>query len=413
MVVDDRPVNLDLLENMLSDDGYEIRPFLKGKMALNSALVDPPDLILLDIMMPEMDGYEVCQELKRIETTRDIPVIFVSAKSVTFDKVKAFNCGGVDYITKPFQLEEVLARVRTHLTLRRVQLEIEDKNRELQYTLKELKSTQSHLIQSEKMASIGVLAAGIAHELNNPINFVSISTKGLKKKLKPVIELLQQFDRGSVTKDDLETINQLIATIDVSPRLQAINELTTNIETGSDRAVEIVSGLRSFSRLDSSKKEKIDIHKTLESALIILQNQFRHRITIQREYGDIPQVLGFPGKLVQVFMNIFKNAIDAIDSRNEESNRKTITIRTTIRKTENGPYINIDIADTGPGISDEIKGQLFDPFYTTKEVGKGIGLGLSIALGIVESHQGKIELTSKKGEGSTFSVLLPIQDKAV
>ena len=409
LVVDDISANLDLLENVLSKQGYEVRPFPSGDMALKSAQADPPDLILLDVMMPGLDGFEVCQKLKAISETRDIPVIFISAKSVTIDKVKAFNLGGVDYVTKPFQLDEVLARVKTHLSLRKYQLESENQNVALQQALDKLKAAQSQLIQSEKMASIGVLAAGVAHEINNPINFISISTKGLKKKMKPVIDLLQKFEDAEIALEQFEEIHQVIANLDLSSRLKAIEELTTNIETGADRAVEIVSGLRSFSRLDSSKKELTDIHKTLESALIILRNQIKGEITIKKEHEDIPEIMAFPGKLAQVFMNIIKNAIDAIYSCHEKDCEKTITVRTGIDKVDDISYATVSISDTGPGIPEEIKSRIFDPFYSTKEVGKGTGLGLSIVLGIIESHQGRIEVDSSEGTGAMFTVYLPLE----
>jgi signal transduction histidine kinase len=408
MVIDDNPVNLNLLKEILSQKGYVVRPFPKGDIAVMSAQTNPPGLILLDIMMPDLDGYEVCQMLKSNEATYGIPVIFISAKTVTIDKIKAFNVGGVDYITKPFQVEEVLARVKTHLTLRRYQLESDKKNEELQNMLSKLKFAQSQLIQSEKMASIGILAAGIAHELNNPINFISISTKGLKKKFSPIIELLQQLDGSEKTFEQFEEMGQAVANLDLSSRLQAINELTTNIETGADRSVEIVNGLRSFSRLDKSTKEKTNIHKSLEAALIILKSQTKGVIAIVKDFEELPGMMAFPGKLTQVFMNIIKNGIDAINACTDNDRDKVITIKTRATNSDNSKYACIQISDSGHGISEEAEGRLFDPFFTTKEVGKGTGLGLSIALGIIEDHQGRIEVSDQKGNGTRFTVFLPL-----
>ncbi len=408
-VVDDVETNLDLLNRILDERGYGVHPYSSGSSALEGIINNPPDLVLLDIMMPGMDGYEVCEKLKAKKRIQDIPVIFISAKAVTLDIVKAFNHGAVDYITKPFHAEEVLARVKTHLSLRQFQVEIEEKNRKLQSTLDELQSTQSQLIHTEKMSSIGVLVAGIAHELNNPINFVSTSSKGLKKKLKPVIELLQYFVGDDLVDQGFAAMYNRIADLELPSRLQAIDELINNIETGSERTVEVVNGLRSFSRLDSDRKEETDIHRSLESALVILQNQTKNRITIQRQYGDIPAIWGFPGRLAQVFLNILKNAIDAIDQKGGEAVGE-ITIETKPVGAEGRKQIKVSISDTGPGMGRTASGKLFDPFYTTKEVGKGTGLGLSIALGIIESHGGTIKVDQTSEKGTTFAVLLPMNE---
>jgi two-component system, NtrC family, sensor kinase len=203
LVVDDTSENLQLLVGILSEKGYEVRPVPRGKLALSGARILPPDLILLDIMMPEMDGYEVCKELKADERTKDIPVIFISALSDVLDKVKAFGVGGVDYITKPFQEEEVLARVSTHLANKRLQKSLQDKNEELAKTneelantLQQLKTTQDELIQSEKMAALGQLVAGVAHEVNTPLGAIRSSVTNIAEFLKEDLEELPEFFQG-------------------------------------------------------------------------------------------------------------------------------------------------------------------------------------------------------------------------
>ena len=168
LVVDDTPENLRLLAGILSEKGYQVRPVPNGKLALSAAQKIPPDLVLLDIMMPEMDGYQVCQQLKASEITKDIPVIFISAINDVLDKVKAFAVGGVDFITKPFQVEEVLARIETHLKICSLQHSLQEKNQDLATAILQLQTTQEHLIQSEKIAALGQLIAGIAHEINTP-----------------------------------------------------------------------------------------------------------------------------------------------------------------------------------------------------------------------------------------------------
>jgi len=196
LIVDDTPANLQLLTSMLVEQGYQIFSAISGKVALNVVQKSLPDLILLDINMPGMNGYEVCEQLKANEKTRDIPVIFVSALSETLDKVKAFFVGGVDYVTKPFQAEEVLARVKTHLQLHQLQQQLTAQNEELHNTLEELQTTQQELIQSEKMAALGQLIAGVAHEINTPLGAISSSVNSIKTLLSQTLTLLPEFFRS-------------------------------------------------------------------------------------------------------------------------------------------------------------------------------------------------------------------------
>jgi len=193
LVVDDTPANLRLLAGILNGNGYKVRPVPNGELALSAAKGMPPDLILLDIMMPEMNGYEVCEKIKADERTRDIPVIFISAINDVLDKVKAFAVGGVDYITKPFQMEEVLVRVETHLAMCHLQKKLQEKNNELTVTLDELPATQHQLIQSEKMAALGQLIAGIAHEINTPLGAIRSSIGNITNFLDNNLESLPVF----------------------------------------------------------------------------------------------------------------------------------------------------------------------------------------------------------------------------
>ncbi len=418
MIVDDKPANLKLLEKMLSEKGYQVRPFPKSPMALSSALNDPPDLILLDINMPEMDGFEVCRKLKEDNITKDIPVIFISALTETLDKIKAFEVGGVDYVTKPFQFEEVYARVKTHLNLKRVQQIVEEKNQLLEKTLSDLKSTQKQLVNSEKMAALGVLTAGIAHKINNPVNFIKTSSAALEQDIKDIEKLLEFYKNSCIkctnselTNKHLETIKQ---EIDFELLVQELPELINNIKEGVNRTQEIVLSLRLYSRMDDLDFKQIDIHSLIDSSLVILKNRHHKLIEIVKEYGTLPQIYGNPGKLIQVFTNIISNAIDALQSMtggtfgtlNQVSKR--VLIHTSIKVVDNLEYINITIKDNGPGISPEHLDKIFDPFFTTKDVGKGSGLGLSISIGIIKEHNGIIEVQSNPQAGTIFSVLLPI-----
>jgi len=411
LIVDDKPANLDVLSEMLRQYGHKVRPATSGKLALRAAKKQPPDLILLDIRMPTMDGYQVCRLLKADPDLKGIPVIFISALSQAFDKVAAFNCGGVDYISKPFQVGEVVARVETHLQLRRYQTELEEQNERLQRTLDELKAAQARIVQSEKMASLGVLTAGIAHEINNPVNYITSGIAGLRSLLDDLMELVDRYSAldGKNAEDGLKEIDRFKDEIQFDEVRRGLFAVLDNIHTGSQRTAEIVKSLRTFARLDEDEEKLADIHQNIDSTLIMLRNEYRDVIAVRKDYGDLPPILCCPGKLNQVFMNIFANAIDAIKSKQTLAAHEEIVVKTAVVQRDGDPFVEIEIRDTGVGIPDEIRDRIFEPFFTSKDVGKGNGLGLSICLGIVNSHGGAIEVDRNDPNGSAFRIYLPLR----
>ena len=409
MIVDDRPANLRLLGKMLTEQGYRVRAFPNGKRALKSALNDPPDLILLDINMPEMNGYEVCKRLKQEEHTQDLPVIFISALAETMDKIKAFQLGGVDYITKPFQIEEVDARISLHLALKRTKAALEEKNQKLEKALNDLKITQRQLVQSEKMAALGVLVAGIAHEINNPINFIKTSILGLSQDIKDLEKLLSINETCVDTCRDgskIKRVQTVKHNIDYPTLKTEIPQLIENIQHGVKRTEDIINSLRSYSRMDRVMTEETDLLKLIEMALIILRNRYKNRITIVKNFKPLPRLWVHPGKLTQVLINIISNAIDAIETKTYPE-KGTITITTSRKIRDNISYAVITINDNGVGISEQVIAKIFDPFFTTKGTGDGTGLGLSISIGIIKEHQGMIDVSTVKGNCTTFSIFLP------
>ncbi|HIG31769.1 MAG TPA: response regulator [Verrucomicrobiales bacterium] len=410
IIVDDTPANLTLLGEMLREKGFKVRPFPRGRLALTAAANDPPSLILLDINMPEMDGYEVCERLKSDPRLSEIPVIFISSLNETLDKVKAFQKGGVDYIIKPFQLEEVNARVDTHLQLRRFQKELRQRNQTLEETLSRLRAMQAQLVQSEKMASLGVLTAGIAHEINNPVNFINASAKGLCDALRDIMTVVKRYDEltPDSVSEQLETINRLKGELGFNELLEGVAELSSNIYTGVQRTSDIVKGLRTFSRFDQVGKISVDLHEGIDSTLMILRHRYEGSINIEKHYGKLPRIVCHPGKLNQTFMNLLVNAIDAINSKKTAFDSETIRIETQYINDSDPCRAVISFSDTGPGIPKEAMDRLFDPFFTTKDVGRGTGLGLSISLGIVENHGGILTAECEPGRGSTFRISIPV-----
>jgi two-component system NtrC family sensor kinase len=332
------------------------------------------------------------------------------------DKVRAFREGGRDYISKPFQAEEVLARVATQLDLARSQAALGEKNEALAHTLSQLTQAQTRLVQSEKMAALGVLTAGIAHELNNPLNFVGASVQALRKTVAPIdallaesIEIEHAYGSAEAADRIAERVSRWLSTYDVVEIRATLNELVDNAYLGVDRVAEIVQGLRVFSRLDEAEAKPTDLHQNLNAAVLLLRSRFGSSIRVEKQYGEIPLWLCQPGKLNQVFLNILANAVDAIQAKTEPG-RNEVLIRTFLEDRAGQKYAIVEIADTGVGMDVSVIQRLFEPFFTTKDVGKGVGLGLSISHGIVAEHGGHIEVTSSEGAGSVFRVALPARE---
>ncbi|NET43321.1 response regulator [Okeania sp. SIO2B3] len=440
IVIDDTPANLHVLSSLLKENGYLVRSFPSGKLALAFIEKFSPSLILLDIKMPNMDGYEVCQHLKANELTCDIPVIFISALDEVMDKLKAFTVGGVDYITKPFQAEEVLARISTHLELTRLQKllkqenymqaqqlaeqnrqlqqvnqELEKANKELNKKYDELKQAQLTIIQSEKMATLGNLVAGVAHEINNPVGFISGNLDCATEYIQNLIDLLQLYQQGLDWKS--ETTQDKIEEIELDYLIEDLPEMLESMRQGTNRITEISKSMKTFSRSDTIAKVPFNIHDGIDSTLLILRhrlkaNELRPEIKVVKNYGNLPEINCYPGQLNQVFMNLIANAIDALEEGNSGKNFQEIkaspnqiTITTEIEDEKQQAIIRI--GDNGIGMSEEVKKKIFEHLFTTKVVGKGTGLGLSISRQIVEEkHGGKITCTSELGIGTEFVITL-------
>lgn len=286
--------------------------------------------------------------------------------------------------------------------------ELKTSNEELNKTLKDLKEAEMQLVESEKMASLGQLTAGIAHEINNPINFVTSNVKPLKRDVQMVIDMLNQIEEISLqdgTVDDKkQKIDELKQEYDFDYLKTEIDYLINGINEGSSRTAEIVKGLRIFSRLDEDDLKKADINEGLESTLVIVNNQLDNRIDVIKQFSELPLVECYPGKLNQVFMNMISNALHAIKSRYKEDKGGALTISTSASDT----HVLVSIKDNGTGMDENTKKKLFEPFFTTKDVGEGTGLGLSIAYNTIVKHNGSITVNSELGAGTEFIIEIPI-----
>ncbi|MGF2037037.1 MAG: hybrid sensor histidine kinase/response regulator [Nostoc sp. CmiVER01] len=410
LIVDDNPANLQVLSSFLDQSSFEVWAARSGERAIQRLENDDlPDLILLDIMMPGIDGFETCKQLKSNPRVQDIPVIFMTALSETADKIKGLQLGAVDYITKPFQHEEVLVRIENHLKLRNLTKTLIAKNTELE-------QTQTQLIQAEKVAALGQITAGIAHEVNNPINFIAGNLNFVQQYVQEVVSLLYLYQK--YLPNPPEEIKTAIQKSDLEFLLNDLSKIIQSMQVGTDRVTEIVSYLNNFSRHRETGKKLTNLHEGLDSTLLILGHRFKYNahqpsIKLVKEYGSLPLVECFPGEINQVFMNLICNAIDAIEEKyNNQDIEKTYQNPGVIKiKTEAiGEQVILRVADNGLGINNKNKTKIFDAFYTTKPIGKGTGLGLSIAYQIVvNNHHGKLTYDSKPGEGIEFIIELPIR----
>lgn len=286
--------------------------------------------------------------------------------------------------------------------------ELKITNNELSTALSELKQTQSQLVNSEKMASLGQLTAGIAHEINNPINFVVSNIKPLKRDIEDIYELVKMYE-GINQKEDIDTkiqnINKYRGEIDYTYIKEEIENLLKGIEDGAVRTADIVKGLRVFSRLDENDLKRTNITEGINSTLTLLNPEITGAsIELVKNFKHIPEIECYPGKLNQVFMNIFNNAIFAIKENKERTDKGKLTITTT----SDDVNVYLTIKDNGTGMTEEVKAKIFEPFFTTKAVGKGTGLGLSITFSIIRDHNGRIDINSEYGVGSEFIITLPI-----
>jgi len=279
----------------------------------------------------------------------------------------------------------------------RVRSRVEEK---LRQTLKQLKETQTQLIQTEKMLSLGQMVAGIAHEINNPINFIHGNLSYISEYSQSLLELIERYKK--ILPKPPPNICNFTEEIDLDFIQADLLKMLSSMKAGSNRIKNIILSLRNFSRLDESEKKEADLHQGINSTILFLKHRLHSEIEIVRRYGNLPLILCYPAQLNQVFMNLLNNAIDALLESDIEF--KKIAIETEKR----GDRVCISIRDNGPGIAPEIRDRLFDPFFTTKPVGKGTGLGLAICYQIVEQHQGTIQVRSELGQGTEFSIFLPL-----
>ncbi len=412
LIVDDNSQNCMLLGNMLSKEDYEIGIAEDGLQAIEFVKHEPPDLILLDIMMPKMDGFEVCKRLKQDQKTKHIPIIFLTARATVQDEAEAFNLGAVDYITKPFVKETVRARVRAHAQLKlygdRLEELVEERTSKLKKTMFDLAYTkesaivqrleyqekrqkmQNQLLQAQKMKAVGELAGGIAHDFNNI--------------LFPVVVLSE------------------LLTEDLPPGSQEHDNALEILKAGK-RGSDLVKQILSFARQSEHKLTPVQVQRVLKEVLKLSRSVIPANIEISQDIqSDCAMVMADPTQLHQVAMNLIINALHAVEHTNGKISvgLKEILFQQEGEYQEDrfgisidpDRYVMLSISDTGTGIDPAIMDKIFDPYFTTKGKNKGTGLGLAVAHGIIKEHGGYILVDSEPGKGTTFNIYLPLIEKS-
>jgi len=404
-------------ELTLAERGEEGIEFVKKALEEKK----PFPVAFIDMKMPGLDGAETSKRIWEIDNDINIVIVTAYSEYSPDDIIRVTGRDDIFYLRKPFNPEEIRQFARALAKKWNLEREtellskqLEDMNKNLK---KKVKEQTALLIQSEKMASMGILVAGVAHEINNPIAFIHGNLSSLKKYSSRVRELLVKYEAieqyvNSATEGDISDLMGDVARFKKEKKIEFILgdmiDLAEESLEGVERVRNTIKDLKTFSRVDLTERDRVDINAILESALNIIWSEIKYKAEVIKDYGELPEVMCFSQKISQVFMNILMNAVQAIEERG------TITISTRHIKEgrrADDSSVEILISDTGGGIPEESILKIFDPFFTTKPVGQGTGLGLSITYDIVRSHGGNITVESKAGKGTTFSILLPLDPR--
>lgn len=419
LIVDDNRLNLQYARNTLLDSGLDCEILLtnSGSEALKVLTEEEVDIVLLDIVMPEMSGTEVLKAIRRNQNYKDLQVIMFTSLEDKRVLQESFALGANDFINKPIEKIEFISRIKAAINVRNYQLDLHRTMEMLGKQNKLLKEAQFHLLQKEKMAAIGELAAGIAHEINNPLGYVSSNFETLTKyvgRLKSMMSGCIEMARGAVEN---ERIMQAIEKSDFATEIlkngeryrymaEDLESLISDSKEGIEKVSKIVQTLRSFALSDEENTTAYnDLNDVIEEVLLMVNNEIRNTIAIDKSMDELPLVLFNRSQIARVLINIITNAVQAVKSRNADT-RGIIRIRTM----QNGDSIICEISDNGSGMDKAVLRRIFEPFYSTRDTGSGVGLGLSISYDIiVNKHKGELTADSLPGMGTTFVIKLPIK----
>ncbi len=377
LVADDEPDMLRFLKSQLSAH-YEVLEATDGLQASEKARQFLPEVALLDMMMPEKDGLQVCRELRNHTPTEGIPIVLLTARADDETKLSGLDAGANDFLSKPFSITELHLRLRNLVSAHRLKQELARQNQRLEATLEELKETETQLVQTEKLASLGRLSAGIIHEINNPLNFA---------------------------KTGLHTIHTFNKELPESEK-EEFDEIITDIDEGIDRVKTIVSDLRTFTHPDEQNFDEVEVKPIVETALRFLSHEWKDTVRIEQSIPEGERIWANASSVSQVVTNLLQNSLDAIMEKEfPEDEVPTVTIQLH----HEGNKSILSIRDNGNGVPQKILNNIFDPFFTSKDVGKGMGLGLSICYRIMENHGGSIRVDTEAGKFAEFKLEFPAE----
>ena len=376
LIVDDEPFNVDLLEQQLEEQDYQTCVAHHGAEVLDKLEMEEPDLVLLDWQMPGMSGIQVLEGMRANPKWQSLPVIMLTARASTADKVAGLSAGADDYVAKPVDEAELWARVAA-------MLRIANLNQALEHSLRQLTEMQHQIVMKEKMATLGSLAAGIAHEINTPVGVVN-SSADVSERCVARIE------------------PKVVSDAELDKPLALLKESIRATRSAGERIGSLIESLRNFTHIDEAEFQTTDLHLGLDSTLTLLGSEIPETTSVVREYGDIPDVYCSPGQINQVFINLLRNAVQAVDGAG------CVTVETSFA----GGRVHVQIADTGKGIAAEKIEHIFEPGFSDEQGRVKLVTGLSSAYSIVQQNGGDIACESAPGHGSRFTVSLPVEPAA-
>lgn len=410
LVCEDNPDMRRLLCDLLSRE-FGVRLASSGRAGIEAIANRAPDLVLTDVMMPEMSGIELCECLKGNPETEGIPVVLITSRAERRMKIEGLEAGADDYVTKPFHARELLARVRSLVKLRRLQEELARRNTdllrshsELERAMADLKTAEAHMVQTERLAAVGELAAGIAHEVNNPINFSRNAAEALRTCIADLCRVVDAIAGTGIQAPagDTRKLKELMNEVEFESLVPTLHELTQIIGQGLDRTTRLVGDLREFAAPQQAVEQALSVPVCLGAALQLTRHALQKAgVTTHVEIeDDLPVVWGDPQALGQVFLNLLKNAAEALDQTGG-------TLR--VGACCSSGSMRIEFEDDGRPVPQAMREKIFEPFVTTKPPGKGTGLGLSISRKILRDHGGSLDLERGVGGGNRFVMLLPLE----
>ncbi len=408
LVEDSRAVAV-VMAARLASFGHDVVLAENGQIAVEKFRESAPDLVLMDIEMPVMDGFAATNQIRRIEeaTSAWTPIIFLTASNTHDNLITAIEAGGDDFLAKNWPESILQAKMKAMTRINTLRQRLAKNLEQLTETNRNLADTQNQLLQSQTMASVGQLAAGVAHEINNPVGFVNSNLGSLQGQIEGLLKVIAAYEAADPAIAAHPALQAAITAARKSADLDFLREdiitLMSESREGLARVAKIVSNLKDFSHVDNADWQFVKLEAGLDSTLEVVGNEIKAKAEVKKEYAGLPDVECMAAQINQVFAKLLVNAAQSIEGRG------TITLRTG--RDEKEAWVEIE--DTGKGIPPENMKRIFDPFFSTLPIGQGTGMGLSLAYSIARGHHGRIDVKSGVGQGSTFRLTLPLRRPAV